>query len=124
MTDTLEDLLADGNNLWRGGELEKATDLFRRAVELAEQSFGAESMEMIKPLRGLAASIAPPIDGTFEQYEQALELHLRALNVSEAHLGQGQERRVLERAGLRHGQLQGFHDGNARRQGQRQLRLH
>ena len=35
-----------------------------------------------------------------------------------------QERRLPQRARLRHGQPQGHHDGEAGRQGQRQLRLH
>ena len=35
-----------------------------------------------------------------------------------------EERRVPDRARLRHGQPQGLDDGEARRQGQRQLRLH
>ena len=38
--------------------------------------------------------------------------------------GQGQERRLPQRPGLRHGQHQGRQPGTARRQGQRPLRLH
>lgn len=94
MNDTLEDLLAEGNALWRSGASEMATDVFRRAVDLAEHSYGSESVELISPLRGLAASIAPPIDGTLEQYQQALALQSRALGISEAHLGQDQPAQI------------------------------
>lgn len=87
MSNVLEDMLAEARRLWRASSYAEAAEVYRRALELAERTYGPDSVEMIKPLRGLSAALSPPCESGSPDLAAALELQRRALLISETRFG-------------------------------------
>lgn len=83
----IEDILSNGIDLWQSGERADAGRHFRRALDLAEQSYGPDAPQIIEPLFWFSGSVAPPSSTDVSQISTSITLLQRALRIAEIHFG-------------------------------------
>jgi tetratricopeptide (TPR) repeat protein len=87
MNNEIDESIKQGIALWWDGKRTEAGPFFRRALSLAEDMYGPDASEVIRPLFWLSGSVAPPATTDASQLIDSVELLQRALRIAETQFG-------------------------------------